>query len=174
MGITCVDETGYFIYVGNLLFQIIMKGPELSEKTPVEYVRRVDRDQDQLVPAELIAKSVVVDQALIIFVQKALIGDVKGQFWKLRENARDQKDHDNERFVFVLVDPVSQYFEPLLYPIPDAGHVKSPVCPFFILSKKTPRDFSPLSTFTTYRIGSSVSLTWIKIMSYAFDRVSPG
>ncbi len=149
--ITCVDETRYFIYVRNLLFQIIMKGPELIEKTPVEYVRCADRDQDQLVPAELIAKSVVVDQALIIFAQKALVGHIKGQFWKLRENARDQKDHDNERFVFVLTDPVSQDFEPLLYPIPDRGHPKSPCLPF-----------SRLSTLKTYRIGSSVSLTWIK------------
>ena len=98
-------------------------------------------------------------QALIILVQKALIGHIKDQFWKLRENACDQKDHDNERFVFVLVDPMSQDFEPLLYPIPDRGHLKSPRS-----------SFSRLSTSIRYTISSTVSLTWIKNNSYAFGR----
>lgn len=98
-------------------------------------------------------------QAPIILVQKALIGHIKGRFRKLRENTCDQKDPDNELFVFVLVDPMSQDFEPLLYPIPDRGHLKSPRS-----------SFSRLSTSIRYTISSTVSLTWIKNNSYAFGR----
>ena len=114
--------------------QLFVKGLELLQKVAVEHVGRLDGDDHQFIPSELLSKCIIVHECRIALVQKPFRRGIDPDLRKLRHQARYDKQHDEKGFQPVPEDKVSERFKDVLDAVPYSLHDSSRfIVPFCIL-----------------------------------------
>ena len=96
-GVADVDQAGHLVQVRHAAFQGVVERHQLGEEGPVEDLLGSEGDDHHLVPPELVAELVVVDQGLIVLVEEGQFGGLHPHLGHLGRQRRHHQHHRRQR-----------------------------------------------------------------------------
>jgi len=110
----------------HIFFKVVVKLLYLGKKGSVKYIRWMNSNDNDLIPAELITKVVIGDERLIVFMQKTFRGRIDADFMYLQNSGCDNSYHHENCFFAISANKAGKIFKPCFYAISQIRHWHTP------------------------------------------------